>query len=175
MNSNKILDHYNKVLSSIRSGTINSSILDNIFVEAYGSKMKINELGTINKPASAQLIITPFDKSLLQDIAKAISLANIGVNPVDNGAGIILNFPALTEESRKIRVKELKKEEENAKIVVRQERQSLIAGAKKQKENGELSENGLSNFEMDLQKEVDQVNKEIEKITKSKEAELLKM
>ncbi len=175
LNTDKILNHYNKVLSTIRSGTVNASILDNIYVEAYDSKMKIIEVATINKPESAQLIITPFDKGLLPSIAKAISLANIGVNPVDNGAGVILNFPPMTEESRKIRVKELKKEEENAKIVVRQERQNLLSGAKKQKENSEMSEDELKKFETELQKDVEKTNKEIEKLTKQKEDELLKM
>ncbi len=175
LNTNKILDHYKKVLSTIRSGTVNASILDNIFVEAYDSKMKIIEVATVNKPESAQLVITPFDKGLLQAISKAISLANIGVNPIDNGAGVILNFPPMTEDSRKIRVKELKKEEESAKIVVRQERQSLMTSAKKQKENSEISEDELKKIETNLQKDVDSLNKEIEKLTKQKEDELMKM
>ncbi|MGL4759672.1 MAG: ribosome recycling factor [Patescibacteria group bacterium] len=175
MNSNKILEHYNKVLSSIRTGSVNSAVLDNVFVEAYGAKMKINELATINKPEPSQLVITPFDKTVLQSISKAISLANIGVNPIDNGAGVILNFPPLTEDARKLRVKELKKEEENAKITVRQERQNHLTQAKKQKEAGELSEDGLKKFETELQKEVDNLNKGIEKLTKNKEEELLKM
>jgi ribosome recycling factor len=175
LNSTKILEHYNRVLSTIRSGSVNASILDNIYVEAYDTKMKIIEVATVNKPGSSQLVINPFDKGLLPAIAKAISVANIGVNPVDDGAGVFLNFPPMTEESRKIRVKELKKEEENAKIVVRQERQSLLAGAKKQKENSEMSEDELKKFETDLQKSVDSLNKEIEKLTKAKEEELLKM
>lgn len=175
LNSTKILDHYKKTLSTIRTGSVNASILDHILVEAYGSKMKIIEVATVNKPEASQLIISPFDKSLCSVVAKAITDANIGVNPVDNGAGVILNFPPLTEDARKIKVKELKKEEESTKIVVRQERQSAINNAKKLKESGEFSENHLSNFEIDLQKEVDTINKEIESLTKSKEQELLKM
>jgi ribosome recycling factor len=175
LNSAKILDHYKKVLSSIRTGSVNASILDNVLVDAYDTKMKIIEVATINKPESSQLIVTPFDKSLCAPIAKAISIANIGVNPVDNGAGVILNFPPLTEDARKIRVKELKKEEEAAKIVVRQERQSLLTQAKKAKENNELSEDELKKFETDLQKEIDTTNKEIEALTKGKEADLMKM
>jgi ribosome recycling factor len=175
LNSSKILEHYNKTLSSIRTGSVNSSVLDNVLVDAYGSKMKIVELATINKPETAKLIINPFDKNLCAPIAKAILDANIGVNPVDNGAGVILNFPPLTQETRKQRVKELKKEEESIKITVRQERQNLISKAKKEKENGELSEDELKRFEQDVQKEVEALNKEIETITKKKEEDLMKL
>jgi ribosome recycling factor len=175
LNSVKILEHYNKTLGTIRTGSVNSSILDHVLVEAYGSKMKIIEVATVNKPESAKLIVSPFDKNLCAPIAKAILDANIGVNPVDNGAGVILNFPPLTEETRKIRVKELKKEEESIKITVRQERQNLISKAKKEKENGELSEDELKRFEQDVQKEVENLNKEIESITKKKEEELMKL
>jgi ribosome recycling factor len=175
LNSNKILDHYKKVLSTIRTGSVNASILDHIVVEAYGTKMKIVELATINKPESSQLIINPFDKSVCASIAKAITVANIGVNPVDNGAGVILNFPPLTEDARKIKVKELKKEEEATKIVVRQERQNLLSQAKKAKESGESSEDELKRFETDLQKEIETINKDIESLTKQKETDLMKM
>jgi ribosome recycling factor len=175
LNRTKILEHYNKALGSIRTGSVNSSVLDHIFVDAYGSKMKIIEVATVNKPESSKLVITPFDKNLNATIAKAVLEANIGVNPVDNGAGVILNFPPLTEETRKLRVKDLKKEEENIKIVVRQERQNLMSKSKKDKEAGELSEDELKRFENDLQKEVENLNKEIEGITKKKEEELMKV
>jgi ribosome recycling factor len=175
LNSNKIIEHYKKTLSTIRTGSVNLSVLDHILVECYGTKMKIVELATINKPESSQLVITPFDKTVNASIAKAITVANIGVNPVDNGAGVILNFPPLTEESRKLKVKDLKKEEEVAKITIRQERQSLMTFARKRKEDKEISEDELKRFETDLQREVDKINKEIEELTKGKESELMKM
>jgi ribosome recycling factor len=175
LNSQKIIEHYTKSISSIRTGNVNSSVLDHVFVDVYGSKMKIIELATINKPESAKLIVTPFDKGVNQAICKAIITANLGVNPVDNGAGIILNFPPLTQETRKLKIKELLKEEEKTKIVIRQDRQSLLNKAKKDKDAGELSEDELKKFEIELQKEVEKANKEIEMITKTKEQELLKV
>lgn len=175
INNNKIIEHYKKALSVIRTGLVNSSVLDHIIIEAYESKMKIIELSTVNKTESSQLVITPFDKSLCSVIAKAITVANIGVNPVDNGAGVILNFPPLTEETRKIKVKELKKEEELTKITVRQERQNILNQAKKQKESGEISEDALKKIETEVQKEIDNLNKEVEILTKAKEQELMKL
>lgn len=175
LNNIKIIEHYKKSLSVIRTGLINSSILDHILINAYDSKMKVIELATVNKTESSQLVITPFDKSLCAVIAKAITVANIGVNPVDNGAGVILNFPPLTEETRKIKVKELKKEEELTKITIRQERQNVLVTAKKQKESSEISEDALKNIEIDVQKEVDNLNKEVETLTKAKEQELMKL
>lgn len=175
INNNKIIEHYKKALSVIRTGVVNSSVLDHIIIEAYESKMKIIELATVNKTESSQLVITPFDKSLCSVIAKAITAANIGVNPVDNGAGVILNFPPLTEETRKIKVKDLKKEEELTKITIRQERQNVLTQAKKQKENGEISEDALKKIETEVQKEVDNLNKEVETLTKAKEQELMKL
>jgi ribosome recycling factor len=173
--SSDIIEYYTKTLSRIRTGSVNASILDHVLIDAYDTKMKIIEVATVNKPEPSQLIITPFDKNLVAVIAKAITVANIGVNPVDNGAGVILNFPPLTEESRKIKVKELMKEDEKVKIQIRQERQDALNKAKKMKENGEYTENQLSNFEIDLQEEVNKLNKQVDTLTKAKEVELMKL
>jgi ribosome recycling factor len=171
----EILEKYRKNISSIRSGRVNSSILENISVEAYGSKMHFNELATVTTPESAQLLITPFDKSLISVMSKAIHDSNLGVNPIDDGAGIRLVFPPLTEETRKNRVKEIYKIQEQSKIEVRLKRQDLIKHKKKEEEDNIISEDDLSIFERDLQTEVDNINKEIEAITKSKEEELMKV
>ncbi len=173
--ADKIKDHYTKSLSVIRTGRVNSSLLDHIFIPAYGNKMLIKELATITIPEPAQLLITPFDKSINVAIEKAIIEANLGINPTNDGAGVRLVFPPLTEETRKARVKEISKLLEEAKINIRTHRQDLLKAKKTDKENGDLSEDGLKRFESELQKEVDNLNEEVENMAKAKEAEILKM
>ncbi|NJS41359.1 ribosome recycling factor [Candidatus Gracilibacteria bacterium] len=105
LNSDKILEHFHHKLSGIRTGRVNASVLDTILVDVYGSKLTIKELATITMPEPTQLLITPFDKNLIQDIQKAINNSTLGVNPNDDGAGIRLAFPPLTEENKKERLK----------------------------------------------------------------------
>ena len=175
--SDKILTSLKAKLSTVRTGAVNSSILDTIevFVQSYGTNMKIGELATVNIPEPGQLLITPFDKSVLTSIEKAIEDSNLGVNPNNNGAGIRLIFPPMTEETRKLRVKEIEKYEETYKIEVRNFRQDLLKEQKKLKAESLISEDELKRFEQDLQKEVEKINGEIETIIKQKSAELMKI
>jgi ribosome recycling factor len=171
----KILDHFSTVLSGVRSGRANSSVLEPIQVEMYGSKMQIKELATITLPEPATILITPFDKSAIGPISKAISNSNLGVNPIDDGAGVRLVFPPLTEETRKKLAKNISVFVEDAKIQVRNSRQDILKTWKKQKDDSELSEDDLKKLESQLQEEVTAVNKEIEEKGKKKVEEILKI
>lgn len=171
----EILERYRKHLTGIRSGRVNSSILEAITVEAYGSKMHFNEIATITIPEPVQLLITPFDKGLISNIVKAINDSNLGVNPQDDGAGVRLVFPPLTEETKKMRVKDLHKLREDARIEVRVKRQDALKDKKDEKEQALISEDDLRFFEDNLQKEVESLNTEIEEITKAKEEEVMKI
>jgi ribosome recycling factor len=175
VNQEKILEHLHSKLSNIRTGRVNSSILDTILVEAYNTKMHIIEIATVSTPEPAQLLITPFDKSLIPAIQKAISNSNLGVNPGDDGVGIRLNFPPLTQEARLVRIKEVGQILEESKISLRTNRQDLLKSKKRQFENDEISEDELKRFEIDLQKEVDFLNKELEQTAKNKEVDLMKI
>jgi ribosome recycling factor len=170
-----ILEKYKKQISSLHSGRVNSSLLDNLRVDAYGSKLTIKEVATITVPEPIQLLITPFDKGLIQAISKAVRDSSLGVNPSDDGAGVRLRFPPLTEETRKARVKELHKMQEEARKDVRVNRQDVLKDNKKLKEEGLLSEDELKSIENDLQKEVDKLNSAIEEMTKNKEQEIIKI
>jgi len=170
----KIKDFLSHKLQSIHSGRVSPATLDPILVEVYGTKLSVKELATITLPEPAQLLVTPFDKSTLSAIEKAIKESNLGVNPINNGAGLRLVFPPLTEETRKARLKEVKKLLEEAKIYLRQERQELLKSKKKDKDEGLLSEDEFKQFEKSLQQEVDSLNQELELIAKHKEEELLK-
>ena len=172
-----ILDKLVNKLSTIRTNIINSSILDHIKVPvpSWGGDYGVIELATINIPETGQLMITPFDKGVLNAIEKAIRDSNLNVNPVNNGAGIRLVFPPMTEENRKMRVKELSSYNEESKIEVRNNRQNLIKIEKAKKETGEIGEDVLKRFENDIQKEVDKMNTEIDSIIQAKTVELLKI
>jgi ribosome recycling factor len=177
LNSETILEKLTTRLSSIRSGRVNASIFDNInvLIPAWGGEFKIVELATINILESSTCMITPFDKSILTNIEKAIRDSNLGVNPNNNGAGLKIVFPPMTEENRKARVKELKQYEEDSKIEVRNTRQNLLKAQKTKKETAEISEDDLKRFESNLQKEVDTLNKDIEQIISDKSAEIMKL
>lgn len=173
--ASNITDKLSQRLSTVRTARVNSSVLDHINVEAYDSHMKIVEVATVTIPEPGQLMITPFDKSLLSKIEKGINNSNLGVTPNNDGAGIRLVFPPLTEETRKLKVKELSKYEEDAKIEVRTNRQKLVQEQKQLKESKEITEDDLKDFETALQKEVDELNKEIESLIATKEAEIMKV
>ena len=170
-----IVSHFQDELKSIRTGRVNSSILDSIQVEAYGTMMHIKELATVTSPEPSQLLITPFDKSVNSAIEKAITLANIGANPGNDGAGIRLNFPPLTEENRKLRAKEVDKLLEASKVQVRLNRQEALDVLKQQKTNGEMGEDDFKRAETAIQLEVDHLNKKLEEIATHKREELMKM
>jgi ribosome recycling factor len=175
LNSTKILDHFHYSLSGIRTGRTNSSVLDAIKVEMYGSKMAIKELASISQPEPTQLLISVFDKSANKAISKAIVESNLGVNPVDDGIGIRLNFPPLTEETRKKLAKSTSVIAEETKVIIRNNRQDILKSWKKEKEDSIISEDELKKLETELQKEVDALNKEVESIAKKKEDDILKV
>lgn len=175
ISADKILEHLKKRLTSIRTGRVNSAVLDHVLVTAYGDKMPIQSIATINIPEQGQLMITTFDKGLNQAIEKAIFDANIGASPINDGAGIRLTFPPLTEETRTKRAKEVNLHEEDTKITIRSERQEVIKSLKNQKDAGELSEDELKRQEVAIQKEVDMLNKEIEALCEDKKKDLMKV
>jgi ribosome recycling factor len=170
-----IIDKFREKLSGLRTGRVNSSILDSILVDAYGSKMRFVEIATVTIPAPAQLMITPFDKSLLPAMDKAIVDSNVGVSPVNDGAGLRLNFPPMTEETRKQRLKEVGVLLEEMIVSIRGNRQDVLKKLKHQKEEGELSEDELRREETDIQKEVESLTAELKAIAKAKETEILKV
>lgn len=174
-NADKIKEFLEKDLKSIRTGRVSASVLEQVSVEAYGSRMQIMELATIQQPEASQLLITPFDKGVIGAIEKAIQTSNLGVNPVNDGAGLRLSFPPMTEENRKARAKDVEKHVEEAKIQVRQNRTEAMDVIKKQEKNGEIGEDDLKRGEDEIQKEVNLLNKEIEEMGEKKKAEIMKM
>ena len=159
--------------ASIRAGRANPHILDKLLVEAYGAMTPLQQLGNISVADARCLVISPWDKSLLKAIEKAILSSSIGITPTNDGNVIRLVFPELTEERRKELVKQVRKMGEDAKVAARNNRREAMDGVKKMKNNKELSEDEAKNLEMDVEKSVQKCIEEIDKTVAAKEKELL--
>ena len=158
---------------SIRAGRANASLLDRIHVEYYGVETPLNQLSSITIPEARVLLVTPFDKSSIKDIERAINASDLGITPSSDGSVIRLVIPALTEETRRELAKEVKKVGENAKIAIRNIRRDAMDEAKKQEKDKEITEDQLKSLEKDIQKATDDAVKKIDSMTAEKEKELL--
>ena len=159
-----------KRFTNVRAGRANPAILDGVMVNYYGTPTPLKSLATISIPEARQLMIKPFDKSCLSDIEKGIYEANIGLTPNDNGECIILNIPALTEETRREYVKQVKQIAEEGKINLRGIRQDVNNDIKK---NDELTEDEKDNLMDDVQKLINKYNKIVDEKEKEKEKDLM--
>ncbi|SFQ19065.1 ribosome recycling factor [Desemzia incerta] len=160
-------------LGSIRAGRANPSLLDRIQVEYYGIPTPLNQLAQIGVPEPRVLMITPFDKSSIKDVERALLQSDIGISPSNDGNVIRLVIPQLTTERRKELAKQVGKEAENAKISVRNIRRDAIDDLKKAEKNNEITEDDLRYFEGEVQKLTDNSVKELDKIAAEKEKELI--
>ncbi|MGN1078400.1 MAG: ribosome recycling factor [Candidatus Gallimonas sp.] len=159
--------------ASIRAGRANPHILDKLQVEAYGGMSPLNQLGNVSAADARCLVVSPWDKSLLKAIEKAILSSNIGITPSNDGNVIRLVFPELTEERRRDLVKQVRKMGEDAKVAARNNRREAMDGVKKLKTGKEISEDEAKNFEQDVEKRVQKCVEEIDKTVSAKEKELL--
>lgn len=169
----KVLDHLKTELSSLRTGRAHPSLVENIMVEAYGVKTPIRGLATITVIDPKTLVIEPWDKSVIKEIEKAIQLANIGVNPVNEGTKLRLSMPQLTEESRKELIKVLGQKLEQARISLRGIRDKIreeIVNAEKTKQ---ITEDDKYRLQEELDKLVKEKNDQIKSIGEKKEQELM--
>ena len=158
-----------KRLTNIRAGRANPAILDGINVSYYGVDTPLKQLANISVPEARMLQIKPFDKSLISDIEKAIYEANIGLTPNNNGEVVILNIPALTEETRREYVKQAKQMAEEAKIALRNIRQDSNNEAKKL----EATDDEIKGIQNDVQDLINKYNKIVDETAKEKEKELM--
>ena len=160
-------------LGSIRAGVANASLLDRIEVEYYGVPTPVNQLASITVPEARMLAITPYDKSSLGDIERAIHQSDLGISPTNDGTLIRLVIPALTEERRKDLAKLVGKDTENAKVAVRNIRRDAMDALKKAEKNSEITEDELHANEKKVQDLTDNSTKRIDVIATNKEKELL--
>jgi len=167
--------YLNDELQRIRAGRANASLLDRLEVEYYGALTPVNQLASITVPEARMLLITPYDKSSLNDIERAILMSDIGITPTSDGSVIRLIIPQLTEERRKELAKQVGKEAESAKVSVRNIRRDAIDQAKKAEKAKEITEDELHTLEKDIQKVTDDSVKNIDKLAANKEKELLEV
>lgn len=163
------IENMEKRLTNIRAGRANPAILDSVMVTYYGTPTPLKQLATISIPEARQLAIKPYDRSTIGDIERAIFEANIGLTPNNNGEMIILNIPALTEETRREYVKQAKGISEECKIALRNIRQDSNNEIKKQ----EMPEDAKKAATEDVQELINKYNKIVDEKLKIKEQELM--
>ena len=164
-----------KELSSLRAGRASAQVLDRILVDYYGSPTPVNQVGNISSPEPRLLVITPYDPSVLNPLEKAIQKSDLGINPSNDGKCIRLVFPELTEERRKELVKAVRKKGEDSKVAIRSIRRDAIEQIKKQKKDGEVTEDDQKKLEDQAQKLTDSTIKDIDKIIADKEKEIMEV
>ena len=169
----KALDHLQDDFDAVRAGRANAKVLDRISVEYYGSETPLNGVATISSPDARALVISPWDTKLLKDIAKAIQMSDLGINPQNDGRVIRLTFPQLTEERRKELAKQVKKYGEDAKVAMRNIRRDGMDYVKKLKKNSEITEDDQKKAEKDLQTLLDKYIKKVDDALAAKEKELM--
>lgn len=171
---NSAIVHFEDELKKIRTGRAHPAMLDGIVVEAYGTRVPLNQVGNITVPEPQLLQINPFDPSNVKAIVEAVrNDQGLGFNPSDDGRLIRVPVPALTEERRHLIVKQLGEKVEEARIALRATRQSAFKDAKRQKEDKALSENDVTRIEKEIDKMMADQNLRIDEIAKSKEKEIL--
>ncbi len=165
------ISHLEKALVKIRAGKASPMMLSTVMVEYYGSQTPLSQVSNINTPDARTLSVQPWEKNLLPEIETAIMNANLGFNPMNNGEMVIINVPPLTEERRIQLTKQAKSEAEDAKVGVRSARQD----ANKELKSLDISEDQLSNAEVDVQELTDKYIQKIDSILSVKEAEIMKV
>jgi ribosome recycling factor len=166
--------HLEKEFLNIRAGKASPQMLGSVFVDYYGSQTPLSQVSNVNVPDARTITIQPYEKSMLQTIEKAIMVANLGFNPMNNGENIIINVPALTEERRRDLVKQAKAEAEDAKIGIRNARKDANTEIKKLEKEG-TSEDVCKTAEDDIQKLTDGFIRKVDEHLATKEAEIMKV
>ncbi|OHO69880.1 ribosome recycling factor [Staphylococcus sp. HMSC036D05] len=169
----KSIDNLSRELANISAGRANSNLLNGVTVDYYGAPTPVQQLASISVPEARLLVISPYDKTSVDDIEKAIIAANLGVNPTSDGEVIRISVPALTEERRKELVKDVKKIGEDAKVSIRNIRRDINDHLKKQEKNGDITEDDLRSQTDDVQKATDNSIKEIDQLVDDKEKDIM--
>ena len=167
--------HFEKELNSLRTSRANPSMLDNIFVDAYGAKTPLNQLGNISIQDANTITIQIWDASLIKVIENAITDSNLGINPQTDGQLMRLPIPKLSEERRKEIIKIASEFAESSKVAIRNIRRDFIETSKNEKKDSNLSEDDLKRKLNEIQKITDNNIEKIDKILELKKTDILKV
>jgi ribosome recycling factor len=165
------ITHLEKEFRNIRAGKASPTMLGGVTVDYYGSQTPLSQVANINTMDAHTITVQPWEKKMLHEIEKAIMIANLGFNPMNNGEVIIINVPVLTEERRRDLSKQAKMEAENAKIGIRNDRREAMQEIKK----ADASEDMKANAEIDIQKLTDKFSLEVDELYKVKDQEIMKV
>jgi ribosome recycling factor len=169
------LEHLRKDLAGVRTGRASLVLLDGIQVNYYGSSTPLKQVAALSVPDSRLITIQPWEIGLIPEIEKAIIVANLGLNPTNDGKVIRLNVPSLTEERRKELVKQVKKMSEDTKVVMRNIRRDSNEDVKKLFKDTKISEDDQRKAQDEVQKITDQYITKIDDMVKKKEAEVMEV
>jgi ribosome recycling factor len=171
----KALEALRREFTSVRTGKASPALLDMVRVEAYGSRMPLNQVASVSSPEPRLLLVQPWDKGLLGAVEKAIRSAELGFNPANDGAIIRVPVPALNEERRRDMVRMLHKLAEEGRIAVRHARQEANKQIKSSQQASEISEDDARRQMDEVQKLTDEYNAKIDQMLKAKEEEVLEV
>lgn len=169
----KALEHFESELLNVKAGKASTGVLNGVMVESYGALMPINQVASVSVPDARTIMIQPWDKKMLAPIEKAIINSNLGMTPSNNGEVIRLNVPPLTEERRKMLVKQLKAEAETARVSLRNVRREAIEAIKKAIKADGLPEDVAKDGEEEAQKALEDYSKQIDEMLAIKEKEIM--
>jgi ribosome recycling factor len=158
-----------------RTGRASPAVLERVHVDYYGTETPINQMANVSIPEPRQLLIQPYDKSMMAAIERAIMKSDLGINPTNDGTGIRLNFPQMTEDRRKDMVKQVNARAENCIVAIRNVRRDANEHLKAAQKNKEISEDDLKAFEAKIQKLTDRFVAETHELQKKKDTELMEV
>ncbi|NET61253.1 MAG: ribosome recycling factor [Symploca sp. SIO2E6] len=168
----KAVEATQRAFNTIRTGRANTSLLDRVMVEYYGSPTPLKSLASINTPDASTITIQPYDKSSLTQVEKAISLADIGLTPNNDGEVVRLNIPPLTSERRQEFVKLAGKFAEEGKVSIRNVRRDAVESVRKQEKNSDISKDEALDLQDEIQKLTQKYTAKIEELLADKEKDI---
>lgn len=171
--SEKTLEHLKGTLLGIRTGRAHPALVEDIKVDYFGTPTPIKNMGSVNVPEARQLVITPWDKTAIKAIEKAIQSSPLGINPQNDGESIRLNLPELTKERRVELTKIVNKMAEEGRIAIRNIRREINDGLKKMEKESQITEDDLKKYTKEAQEQTDQFIKKIDAMLVEKEKEIM--
>ncbi len=168
----KTFDHFEEELLNIRAGKASTNVLNNVFVDYYGSQTPVSGVASVTVPDAKTIIIQPWDKNMIRPVEKAIIDSNIGLTPSNNGEQIRLSLPPVTEERRKELVKQVRSEGETARISFRSARRDAVEAFKKAQKEG-MPEDEAKDGETRCQKVLEKYSKQVDVAIEKKEVEIM--
>ncbi len=168
-----IIAHLKKELSVLQVGRVSPAILDDVMVEAYGTRTALSQLASVSAQGASMLVVQPWDASITKDVERALRTCGRDYNPAVDGQTIRLPFPPLTEEKRKEIVKLVAERAEESKVHIKLLREELMKEVKTAKTDGEMSEDQAAAEQKNIQKLVDQYNKSVTEMAETKSADVM--